>query len=104
VFAFATPHSNIGEITDYIECVLRFTQPLSSKFREIPIYSCEIQQSVPNSFSRKYITFKVKNQPLDNRSLVKSNRKHCKITRRFEVDTEPGTRKSAVEFNSTFDR
>jgi hypothetical protein len=45
------------------------------------------------------------NKPLlDNRRLVKTKRKHCQIIRRFEVDTVPGTTKSAVVFNSILDQ
>ena len=52
--------SNIGEIAVNTDSVLWFIQSLSSNFWDIPTYSCEIHQSVPNSSYIKSLTLKFK--------------------------------------------
>jgi hypothetical protein len=64
---------------------------------------CELQQSGPHGFLKK-------SQLLNSEAAVvwkmlnKTNINHCKITRRFELDTGPGKMESSVECNSTLDR
>lgn len=43
------------------------------------------------------ITLNVQNQLLDKRSLRKMNLQHCKITYRYELDSEIDKAKSSVE-------
>lgn len=66
---------------------------------------CEFEHSGPNKFFfTKTLIFKIQNESLCGRNLVKTNKTHNKITCRFELDTLPGTADCAVEFNSTLDR
>ena len=62
------------------------------------------KQSAPNKISINSVIFKVQEQPLDNKSLEKTDKKQCKMKCRTGLDVGPGTTDIDVEFNSTLAR
>jgi len=59
---------------------------------------CEFQFSCPNRFYKKILIVKVQSQPPDSSSLWKPKIKHCKISRRFELDIVSAMVKVYVDF------
>jgi len=67
----------------------------------ILVYSKNLVQI---NFAENLLIFTVKNQPLSNGSLGKTNVKHCKILCRTELDVGPNTPENAVGYDSTCGR
>lgn len=57
-----------------------------------------------NEFSGISLTFEDQTQAIDKMSLGKTNIKHYKIMRLFEIDITDNTAETVVEFNSTLGR